>query len=454
MDTPLRNEIEKVKNKISFGMPGHKGNKFFDLSEEMDLTEILGTDNLLNPEGSIADLHKEIKNLFESKESFMTTNGSTGALHIAISMVTKPKDKILIQRNAHKSIYNALLLNDLDPIYLNTIYDKNRGMYFGIDKREFLKKINDNDIKACVLVSPNYFGGILKLREIIRILHDKNIVVIVDEAHGTHLYFSDLKKYSALDAGADLVINSTHKMIPSLTQSAIIHRGTDRFSHEDLLKYINIYNTTSPSYLLMLSMEAGLKYMDEIGRSEIKNRIFDLEELKNEINYNLNLSHESIIANDPMKFLFRIPNMTGKEIMEDFLINKNIRLEMGDLYYALAIISPMNTSKEIKRLKEAILSYDINECRKIFPINFEIPKREMFPKEAFLSEGEYVDYRDACGRVAKTIIAAYPPGVPLASFGEVINKDIIESIDKFLSEGIEVIGLLDKKIEVVKWVHL
>lgn len=454
MNTPLRDEIEKVKNKISFGMPGHKGNKFFDLSEEMDLTEILGTDNLLNPEGSIADLHKEIKNLFESKESFMTTNGSTGALHIAISMVTKPKDKILIQRNAHKSIYNALLLNDLDPIYLNTIYDKNRGMYFGIDKREFLKKINDNDIKACVLVSPNYFGGILKLREIIRILHDKNIVVIVDEAHGTHLYFSDLKKYSALDAGADLVINSTHKMIPSLTQSAIIHRGTDRFSHEDLLKYINIYNTTSPSYLLMLSMEAGLKYMDEIGRSEIKNRILDLEELKNEINYNLNLSHESIIANDPMKFLFRIPNMTGKEIVEDFLINKNIRLEMGDLYYALAIISPINTSKEIKKLKEAILSYDINECRKIFPINFEIPKREMFPKEAFLSEGEYVDYRNACGRVAKTIIAAYPPGVPLVSFGEVINKDIIESIDKFLSEGIEVIGLLDKKIEVVKWVHL
>ena len=448
MNTPLRDEIEKVKNKISFGMPGHKGNKFFDLSEEMDLTEILGTDNLLNPEGSIADLHKEIKNLFESKESFMTTNGSTGALHIAISMVTKPKDKILIQRNAHKSIYNALLLNDLDPIYLNTIYDKNRGMYFGIDKREFLKKINDNDIKACVLVSPNYFGGILKLREIIRILHDKNIVVIVDEAHGTHLYFSDLKKYSALDAGADLVINSTHKMIPSLTQSAIIHRGTDRFSHEDLLKYINIYNTTSPSYLLMLSMEAGLKYMDEIGRSEIKNRILDLEELKNEIN--LNLSHESIIANDPMKFLFRIPNMTGKEIVEDFLINKNIRLEMGDLYYALAIISPINTSKEIKKLKEAILSYDINECRKIFPINFEIPKREMFPKEAFLSEGEYVDYRNACGRVAKTIIAAYPPGVPLVSFGEVINKDIIESIDKFLSEGIEVIGLLDKKIEVVK----
>ena len=450
MNTPLRDEIEKVKNKISFGMPGHKGNKFFDLSEEMDLTEILGTDNLLNPEGSIADLHKEIKNLFESKESFMTTNGSTGALHIAISMVTKPKDKILIQRNAHKSIYNALLLNDLDPIYLNTIYDKNRGLYFGIDKREFLKKINDNDTKACVLVSPNYFGGILKLREIIRILHDKNIVVIVDEAHGTHLYFSDLKKYSALDAGADLVINSTHKMIPSLTQSAIIHRGTDRFSHEDLLKYINIYNTTSPSYLLMLSMEAGLKYMDEIGRSEIKNRILDLEELKNEINYNLNLSHESIIANDPMKFLFRIPNMTGKEIVEDFLINKNIRLEMGDLYYALAIISPINTSKEIKKLKEAILSYDINECRKIFPINFEIPKREMFPKEAFLSEGEYVDYRNACGRVAKTIIAAYPPGVPLVSFGEVINKDIIESIDKFLSEGIEVIGLLDKKIEVVK----
>lgn len=454
MKSPLKNEVDKVKNIISFGMPGHKGKNFFDLDIKSDLTEILDTDNLLNPRGAISELHSEIKKLFGSKESFITTNGSTGALHMAISMATKPKDKILIQRNAHKSIYNALLLNDLEPIYLNTIYNENRAMYFGIDEEELIEKIEDNNISACVLVSPNYFGGILKLKELVKILHKKDIAVIVDEAHGAHLYFSDLKKYSALDAGADLAINSTHKMIPSLTQTALIHRGTDRFSHEELLKYVNIYNTTSPSYLFMLSIEAGLKYMDEVGRYELQKRIKEIENLKRAINYKIDLSHESIVANDPMKFLFRIGNMSGEEIVCDFLKNKNIRLEMGDLYYALAIISPINSSFEIDKLKEAILSYGDHNFKKILPISFDIPKRKLRPKEAFLSQGEYISYREASGRISKGIIAAYPPGVPLVSYGEIIDDKMIESIDSFLSEGIEVVGLHEDKIEVVKWVHL
>ena len=450
MKRPLSNKIDEVKNKISFGMPGHKGKEFFDLDVKRDLTEIYGTDNLLNPSGVIEDLHREISKLFGSKESFVITNGSTGALHIAMAMATRPGDKVLIQRNTHKSIYNGLLLNDLDPIYLNTIYDKSRAMYFGIDLDELREKIEKNNIAVCVLVSPNYFGGILRLREIIEILHEKDISVIVDEAHGAHLYFSDLKKYSALDAGADLVINSTHKMIPSLTQAALIHRGTDRFSHEDLLKYVNIYNTTSPSYLVMLSIEAGLDYMDREGRSELIERCKDIEGLKDTIKYDLDLSHDSIVANDPMKFLFRIPGMTGEEVVEDFIINKDIRLEMGDLYYALGIISPINTSGEIERLKEAILSYEDEAYKKIIPQDFPIPEKKLLPREAFLSEGERISYKDAKGRISKEIIGAYPPGVPLVSFGEVISEEIINKIDEFLAEGIEVIGLLEDEIEVVK----
>ncbi|MDU5807330.1 MAG: aminotransferase class I/II-fold pyridoxal phosphate-dependent enzyme [Peptoniphilus harei] len=450
MERPLSNKIDEVKNKISFGMPGHKGKEFFDLDIKRDLTEIYGTDNLLNPSGVIDDLHREISKLFGSKESFITTNGSTGALHIAMAMATRPGNKVLIQRNTHKSIYNGLLLNDLDPIYLNTIYDKDRAMYFGIDLDELREKIKSNNIAACVLVSPNYFGGILRLKEIIEILHEKDIPVIVDEAHGAHLYFSDLKKYSALYAGADLVINSIHKMIPSLTQAALIHRGTDRFSHKDLLKYINIYNTTSPSYLVMLSIEAGLDYMDRVGRSELIERCKDIKNLKEAINYDLDLSHESIIANDPMKFLFRLPGMTGEEVVEDFILNKDIRLEMGDLYYALGIISPINTSGEIERLKEAILSYEDGAYKKIIPQDFPLPEKRLLPREAFLSNGERISYRDAKGRISKGIIGAYPPGVPLVSFGEVISEEIINKIDKFLEEGIEVIGLLEDEIEVVK----
>ena len=130
--------------------------------------------------------------------------------------------------------------------------------------------------------------------------------------------------------------------------------------------------------------------------------------------------------------------------------NKNIRLEMGDLYYALAIISPINSSFEIDKLKEVILSYGDGNFKEILPISFDIPKRELSPREAFLSQGEYISYREASGRIAKEIIAAYPPGVPLVSYGEMIDDKMIESIDSFLSEGIEVIGLHEDKIEVVR----
>jgi len=446
----LLRELEKYKNKISFGMPGHKGKDFFPLSINLDLTEISSTDNLLNPSGVIKNLQEEIAELFGTKYSFMINNGSTGALHTAIEMATRPGDEILIQRNTHKSIYNALIINRLDPVYLNTIYDDKRAMFFGISKDELRKKIKNNNIKACVLVSPNYYGGILNLKELIEILHEENITVIVDEAHGAHLYFSDLRKFTAIEAGADLVINSTHKMIPSLTQSAILHVNSDKFTYRQALNYINIFHSTSPSYLLMLSIEQGLKYMDEIGRYELKKRERDIKKLKEDINYNINLNHPSIVANDPMKFLFRIDSMTGEEVLEK-LLDRDIRLEMADLYYALAIISPINTSEEINKLKEEILKLgNINNKITETPMDFKIPKKAMIPVKAFESEKETIYYKQAIGRISSNIVSAYPPGIPLISYGEIINKDIIDNIDKLQKAGIEITGLYEEKVEVVK----
>lgn len=454
MKSHLLDELQNYRNKISFGMPGHKGKEFFPLSIDLDLTEISTTDNLLNPSGVIKDLQEEISRIYGSKHSFIINNGSTGALHTAIAAATKPGDEILIQRNAHKSIYNALVLSNLNPVYLNTIYDNKRALFFGIDEDELREKIKNNNIKVALLVSPNFYGGILKLRELIEILHENNITVIVDEAHGAHLYFSDLKKYSALSAGADFVINSTHKMIPSLTQTALLHIGTDKFSYREILKYINIYHSTSPSYLLMLSIEAGIKYMDEVGRDELKNRAMDLEKLKSDINYDLDLTHPSIIANDPMKFLFSIENMTGEEVVNK-LLDRDIRLEMGDLYYALALISPINTSDEIEKFKDEILKLG-KVTNKIIdtPMDFIKPEIVLSPSDAFYSDGELINYKDSDGKISKGIIAAYPPGIPLISFGERINKDIIYNIDKLLEAGIEVIGLYEGKVEVVKWVSL
>lgn len=450
----LLDEVNKVGDKISFGMPGHKGKQFFDLDVKKDLTEILSTDNLLNPKGAILKLENQIRDIYGSKDSFLIINGSTGALHIAISIATKNGDNILVERQCHKSVYNALILNDLNPIYLEPVYDKKRALFFGIEKEELIKKIRNNDIKACVLTSPNFYGGILKLKELIEILHSEGITVIVDEAHGAHLYFTDLKKYSAIEAGADLVINSTHKTIPSLTQTALLHLNSDKFTRREVLDHINLYHTTSPSYLLMLSIEAGIDYMDERGRIEILNRTKDLDSLKSEIDYSLDLKHDTICANDPLKFLFRVRGLEGEELLKKFLYDENIRLEMADLYYALAIISPINSSEEIAALRDAIINLSRGSYRDIKPIDFFLPKKLMSPREAFESETEIIDFRKSKGRISKNIVAAYPPGVPLISFGEVFSDDIIANILEFKKAGIEVVGMKDDTVEVVKWVFL
>lgn len=454
MKSYLLDEVTKIENKISFGMPGHKGKQFFDLDTKKDVTEILDTDNLLNPRGAILKLENQIRDIYGSKESFLIINGSTGALHTAISIATNKGDNVLVQRQCHKSVYNALILNELNPVYLETVYDKNQALFFGITEEELREKIKGNNIKACVLTSPNFYGGILKLKELIKILHDNNITVIVDEAHGAHLYFMDLKKYSAIEAGADLVINSTHKTIPSFTQTALLHLNSDKFTRREVMDHINLYHTTSPSYLLMLSIEAGIKYMEEIGRDEILNRIEDLNKLKEEINYSINFEHETIAANDPLKFLFRVRGLKGEELLKKFLYDKDIRLEMADLYYALAIISPMNTSEEIKALKNAIKELDSGSYEEIRPIEFALPEKVMTPREAFEGEMEIIDFRDAEGRISKNIVAAYPPGVPIISFGEVFSKDVIENIIELKEAGIEVVGMENDTVEVIKWVFL
>ncbi|MET3616956.1 lysine decarboxylase [Peptoniphilus olsenii] len=450
MQSPLIEEVEKIKNQISFAMPGHKGKQFFDIDLKNDVTEFLGTDNLLNPHGAIAKLESYISKIYGSKESFIITNGSTGAIHIALSMLTEDGDNILIQRNSHKSIYNFLIINNLKPTYLENVYDKERALFFGINTEELLNKIKNNNIKVCVLTSPNYYGGILNLKELIKILHDNDVYVIVDEAHGAHLYFSDYREFLAIEAGADFVINSTHKTIPSLTQSAILHLNTEEFTKKDVLKYINLFHTTSPSYLMMLSIEAGINYMLKNGKIEIARRIDNINCIKKELGYSINLNHETIAATDPLKFLFRVKGISGDNLLQKFSLEKNIRLEMADLYYALAIISPLNTKEEINLLKDAIVSLENEDYKDILKIDLKIPKMALMPKTSFYSKGEIIDIREACGRISKNIIAAYPPGVPLISFGEIFTEDIIQNILKYIEAGIEIIGIENNKIEVVK----
>lgn len=446
----IEESVDKYKDDYAFGMPAHKGKKYFDLDIKRDLTEFLDTDNLLNPQGAIKKSQEEVSEIFSSKYSFYIPNGSSGAINIAISTLAKRKDNILVQRNTHKSVMNSIIINDLNPVYINTKYDEENALFLGIELENLKNILEENSIQIAIFVSPNYYGGILKLKEIVRLCHSHNVYVIIDEAHGSHLYFSHMKEFCANFSGADIVINSTHKTIPSLTQTALLHVNNDRVDVDKLKKVINIYTTTSPSYLFLISQEEGIDYMVKEGYKKLEILRKELDKISKDMgimSYNINDS--TIASYDTMKFLFRLPILSGIEIVKKFHLEYNIRLEMGDLYYALAIFSPLTEICELRKFIDVILSLRNGEYKKIAKLKFPTSKRIISPRKAFDSPSIYKNLKDSCGMISANNVAFYPPGIPIISYGERITKEIIDIILNNLDEGIEVVGINQGKIEVV-----
>lgn len=446
----IEESVDKYKDDYAFGMPAHKGKKYFDLDIKRDLTEFLDTDNLLNPQGAIKKSQEEVSEIFSSKYSFYIPNGSSGAINIAISTLAKRRDNILVQRNTHKSVMNSIIINDLNPIYINTKYDEENALFLGIELENLKNILEENSIQLAIFVSPNYYGGILKLKEIVRLCHSHNVSVIIDEAHGSHLYFSHMKEFCANFSGADIVINSTHKTIPSLTQTALLHVNSDRVDVDKLKKIINIYTTTSPSYLFLISQEEGIDYMVKEGYKKLEILRKELDKIGKDtgiMSYNINDS--TIASYDTMKFLFRLPILSGIEIVKKFHLEYNIRLEMGDLYYALAIFSPLTEICELRKFIDVILSLRNGEYKKIAKLKFPTSKRIISPRKAFDSPSIYKNLKDSCGMISANNVAFYPPGIPIISYGERITKEIIDIILNNLDEGIEVVGINQGKIEVV-----
>lgn len=449
--------VESMKEKDVFSMPGHKSKDVFDFDYKNDITEVVSTDNLLDPSGCILQSEKEVAKTYNVLDSFYMVNGSTGALHIAISTATKPGDGILLQRNCHKSVYNALVLNDLKPYYINPNYNKKYNLLTGIDTELLEEKLRENrDIKAVVLTSPNYFGMCLNLEEISKVTKKYNVSLIVDEAHGAHLNFTDKKNYSATNY-ADFIVHSTHKTIPSLTQSSILHLNSDKFTREDVLKRMNLYLTTSPSYLLMQSSEFGVYYMEKFGKDLLKRNEEYISSLKKNLNgkvefFNGDDEDKTFSYYDPTKILFRIESLTGFDIVKSLFLRYNIRLEMGDLDYGLALSTVCDEERDFKNLENALR--DLSNISKGPKRGFNFvksiePEIIYTPRETFFKKSKFIKLEDSVGCVSSSIIAAYPPGVPIVSFGEKITKNIVENINEYINSDIEVIGINRGRIEVV-----
>lgn len=469
MKMPIFDELKRLKDKnpISFHTPGHKGkNTLINWKEyipQIDITELPGMDNLHDPRGIIKESQSLAAKTFGAKDTLYSINGTTGGIYIALATITNPGDKILIQRNSHKSIYNGSILNRLDIEYLYPNYNEKYGIFTGIEPDTIEKKLKEDlKIKAVVLTYPNYYGICSNIKRIAEIVHKYDKILLIDEAHGSHFTFSEELPISALEGGADMTVQSIHKTLPSFTQTSMIHVGSNRVNIEKLKTISSLYQTTSPSYLFMASLEIARAYMEGEGRLRLERNIERIHKLIKRLGGIPRISiftgdeeDKTIFDKDITKILFKIDGITGPEVSSLLRENYNIYLEMEDYQYCLALTSPMNGVRDFDVLIKALEEMAKNTpYQEINHINIDMPKPKIgLPiYKAFYSKKRTLDLKDSIGQLSASFITPYPPGIPLICPGELIREELIEYINFLIDKGIEIVGLIGynkEKIEVV-----
>lgn len=427
-------------------MPGHKRKSNYlakDLPYHLDITEIDGFDNLHGATGILKQTHQKIERLFMSKHSYMLVNGSTGGLLAAIRAATNYGDTILLGRNAHKSVYHAIELNGLQPIYLLPSTDEESGILGSIEPSQVQKMVEKNpNIKAILITSPTYEGVISDIAGIATIAHRHGVPLIVDEAHGAHLFLSNR---SAVVCGADIVINSTHKTLPSLTQTAVAHFNSSLICRTKFEKNLAIFQTSSPSYILMASMDACMDLLKQSKKKLHQNHkkflaLFEKEVVSLQhlfvLGIGKNKSHQNFFDLDETKLVIctQRSNISGTQLMEKLRRDYRIELEMAYLSHAVAISTMFDSKKNLISLAKALKSIDQTlEERKIEQTQVvSIPPFVCSPAEVITLQTTLCALEDAEGSVVAEYVWAYPPGIPLLVPGEEISKEMINALREFL----------------------
>lgn len=446
-------------NYYPFHMPGHKRNtklmKNFN-PYAIDITEIDGFDNLHDPQDVILDSMSRTARLYHSQNTFYLVNGSTAGILTGISACTNKGDKILMARNCHKSAYHAVILNELNPVYLYPQYDEEKSIQCGY----YAKYIEDMlikhpDVSMVMLVSPTYEGVVSEIEEICKIAHARNIPVMVDEAHGAHFCFHEAFPQSALDLGADIVIQSVHKTLPAFTQTALLHVNSKIVSMDKIKRYLSIYQTSSPSYVLMAGIDSCMDLIEKQGDELFSKLIRNLNDFYKEMK---SLKHLKVIEadnRDLSKIIIstRQTNMTGSELYDILLNNYKLQMEMAEADYVLAITTIGDTEEGFTRLKEALGQIDSkltekepSEIISYAPVEAEVV---LLQHEALSCKKESCRLEESVNQVAGSFVYLYPPGIPILAPGERISQDILSQIDAFTNSGLEVKGLIDKKYVLV-----
>lgn len=471
--TPLFDAMKKYNEKqvIPFDVPGHKQGyaldeftKYFGKTiMKIDVNSSKPLDNLSNPIGVIKQAEDLTAKLFNASYAFFLVNGTTAGIQAMIMAACNPGEKIILPRNVHRSAINGLILADAIPVYIEPVVDDELAIAFNVDFELVKKTILENlDAKAILITNPTYYGFATNLKEIVSFAHEKNMIVLVDEAHGTHLQFSKDLPLSAMQVDADISTISLHKTGGSLTQSSVLLLNDRVVKNTHIKTILNISQTTSASYLLMASLDVARKNLAINGEKEFK-RVIELSryarEHINKIDGFSSFSKEligknSVYSFDETKLSIKVNDLglTGLEVYDILRDEYNIQMEFGDAYHTLAVISIGDTKENIdsliKALKDLAKKYKSNK-----PISNKIalhnPKVIVSPRDAFYSHKKQKKLQDCVGDVSAEFIMAYPPGIPIVTPGEMISEEIIEYIQFLKSQNSMLTGTQDPYVDYI-----
>ena len=466
---PIYEALQKFRKKrvVPFDVPGHKrgrGNpELVDLLGEkcvgLDVNSMKPLDNLCHPVSVIHEAEKLTADAFKAENAFLMVGGTTSAVQNMILSVCKAGDKIILPRNVHKSVINAMVLCGAIPVYVNPKINPVLGIALGMELSCVEEAIKNNPDAVAVFVNnPTYYGICSDIKEIVKLAHSYGMKVLADEAHGTHFYFNKNLPISAMEAGADMAAISMHKSGGSLTQSSILLTNTG-VNPDYVRQIINLTQTTSSSYLLLSSLDISRRNLALRGEESFEKVAKMAEYARNEINeIGGYYAYGKELINGTSVFNFDITKLSiytlgiglaGIEVYDLLRDEYDIQIEFGDFGNILAYISIGDRIQDIERLVGALA--DIERLYKkdktgMLSGEYIQPEVVVTPQKAFYSEKVSLPIKEACGKICGEFVMCYPPGIPILAPGEMITKEIAEYIMYAKEKGCSMQGTEDPKV--------
>ena len=474
MSTPLADAVLRYAGLgvLPMHTPGHKGGRgahpmlrrfFTEEGLRSDVSLSAELDDLHAPTGCIRAAEELAAEAYGADAAYFMVNGTTGAIHTMLMAALAPGETILVPRNVHRSIVGAMILTGVRPIYMQPQIDTRLGIAMGVSLHTVEAAVREHpEARAVLLVYPTYYGVATELAAIADLLHAQGKLLLVDAAHGAHFAFSDALPPSAMAAGADLAAESTHKLLGSLTQTSMLLARSGLVSTERIRAASGVIQSTSPSEVLLASLDLARAQMAEEGQERLAAAIRAAEELRRSINEIEGLwafgaeymGADGMAALDPLKITVQVTGLgLSGFAAEEELRRRNVACELADARNVLFLLSYADGQRETARILAALrlmaeehAPMCISRGAAAFLALPPIPETALAPRDAYFARSEHVDVGTAEGRIAAETIVFYPPGIPVLAPGDVIDGATLVYLRAMKAVGARVVGAADASL--------